>query len=136
MKYASLILALAGSLLASGCATTQAKYAWNDYESGLYDHYRNPQEPARLIEVLQVSIQKAEDGQGRVPPGVYAELGYALMSVGRDGEAIVVFQKEKALWPESVHFMDKMILTAEKKKAQPVAAAPVAIAQDTKAEVR
>jgi hypothetical protein len=135
MKYTSLALLIVGSVLLTGCATNQAKYAWNDYESGLYEHYKNPQEPARLIEVLQASIEKAEHGKERVPPGVYAELGYALMSAGRDGEAIVLFQKEKATWPESARFMDKMILTAEKKKAMPVAAATESGVQ-LKGEVR
>ena len=54
-------------------------------------------------------VQKAEVEKDRIPPGLYAEYGYALFEAGRLDEALTYYQREREEWEESRVFMDKMI---------------------------
>jgi len=68
--------------------------------------------------VLQKSIEEAikaagESKSGRVPPGMYANLGYIYLKGGKSQEAVGSFMKEKNAYPESAHFMDRMIRKVE-----------------------
>lgn len=90
----------------SGCATRQ--YAWNNYDGVLYQHYKNPQENEVFLEKLQEIVREGEVS-GNVPPGVYAEYGFALYEKGQYEDATKFFQKEHDKWPESRTLMRKMI---------------------------
>ncbi|OED50532.1 hypothetical protein ACH42_00985 [Endozoicomonas sp. (ex Bugula neritina AB1)] len=94
------------TVLISGCQTSQGLYYWGEYESGLYDYYKDPAELATLSEQL---LQAIEDANGPVAPGIYAEYGTLLLQQGKKEEAVASYTKEKALWPESQHLMDAMI---------------------------
>lgn len=116
---------LAVALLAastSACVGRQTMYHWGAYDSALYGHYRNPSEREAWITALRTTIGEAEQEGRRVPPGLYAEYGYALVEEGNTREAIAYFQKEKAQWPESAVLMDKMIRNAGQRPARPAAA--------------
>lgn len=102
-------------LFFSSCAQTH--YAWNGYDQALYDHYASPGEREQYIETLKVIIQRAEES-GKIPPGVYAEYGYTFYEVGNYQQAVQYFQKEADLWPESRHFMAKMIRNANTQGKQ------------------
>jgi hypothetical protein len=66
---------------------------------------------------IERTIERAEQSRsGRVPPGMYANLGYIYLQSGKSKEAITVFKKEKTFYPESTHFMDKMIKKIEGEK--------------------
>jgi hypothetical protein len=112
-----LVLALA--LCAGGCAGPTSYYHWGRYNETLYAHYRAPQQREAWIEGLKTTILEAEQADRKMPPGVYAEYGYALFEEGLTAEAIVYFQKEKALWPESRFLMDKLIRNAEQRGREP-----------------
>lgn len=92
--------------LATGCASSM--YGWGGYETSLYKHYKDPADQEQFARTLEKIIERGEQ-KGRVPPGIYAEYGYLLMVQGRAGEAVMFFEREKALWPESTHLMDVMI---------------------------
>ncbi len=109
------LLGVALLFLASGCATT--RYDWNDYNTLLYQHYRNPTESEAFAEKMQKAVLNAEQAQ-RVPPGLFAEYGFLLYEKGSHQTAIEYFQKEKQLWPESHALMDKMIGNATKQLAR------------------
>lgn len=93
----------------AGCATEQ--YKWGNYETALYQYYKNPGDLDGFAEELTEMIEKGEP-EDRVPPGVYAEYGYVLYVQEKNEEAISYFKKEKNKWPESKHLMDIMIETA------------------------
>lgn len=99
-------------VLLSLTACAQNLYVWNDYDSTLYEYYKNPTERAKFIEALEEAILKAEES-GRVPPGIYAEYGYAQYEEGNFTDAITYFQKEYDKWPESRILMQKMIRNAK-----------------------
>ncbi len=108
----NLKIVLIFSVLFSLTACAQNLYVWNDYDNNLYAYYQNPTERAKFIEELQETILKAEES-GRVPPGIYAEYGYAQYEEGNFADAITYFQKEYDMWPESRILMQKMIRNAK-----------------------
>ena len=71
-------------------------------------YYKNPGELEKFAERLLEDIEKAETS-GRMPPGLYAEYGYAMLEMGDARTAIVYFQKERDLWPESAFLMEAVI---------------------------
>jgi len=101
-------------LFLQGCAANR-KYAWGNYDSTLYRHYKNPHDKAKNLDKLKEILEVAER-EDRVPPGLYAEYGYALYETGNISEAIINFEKEKAKWPESNIFMEKMIRNAKRQE--------------------
>jgi hypothetical protein len=124
-------LATAAALLATlgagaaGCRPP-TMYHWNGYDERLYAHYRNPQDRETWVEGLKTTILEAEQQGKKVPPGVYADYGYALYEEGRFPEAVAYFGKERDLWPESRVLMEKMIRNAERRGTGQAATAPAA----------
>jgi hypothetical protein len=116
------VLAVLAALGGTGCVQQQM-YHWRGYDDGLYRHYRNPQEREQWVETLKTVILEAEEGGRKVPPGVYAEYGYALYEERAWPQAIVYFEKERAKWPESTILMDKMIRNAQRQAGNPPPAA-------------
>lgn len=116
MNRAILLVLVAAA--ASGCAS-QTMYHWGGYDSALYGHYRKPAEREAWVEALKVAIVEAEQEGRRVPPGLYAEYGYALLEEGKTKDAVAYFEKEKAKWPESTVLMTKMIRNAGQLSVQP-----------------
>jgi hypothetical protein len=107
------------ALLCSACGPPAALYHWNGYDDALYRHYRNPQDREAFVAALWVVIAGARESGQRVPPGVYAEYGYALYEEGRTQEAIPWFELEARDWPESRVLMQKMIRNARLRGAPP-----------------
>lgn len=112
------LLAAAALSAAAGCAPPTL-YAWGGYDEALYRHYRHPHDRGAWVERLRTLVLEAQERGRRVPPGVQAELGYALLEEGRTGEAIGWFRREQEQWPEARVLMDKMIRLAERRPAAP-----------------
>ena len=104
-------------------------YAWGNYDDTLYAHYKNPQDHEKHLEKLNVLVTDAETtGGGKVPPGLYAEYGFALYEAGRTDESVIYFGKEKEKWPESSFVMDKMIRNVRRQdEIRKNAASPEAV---------
>jgi hypothetical protein len=102
-----LLLPVIALLMLSGCASS-GLYHWGDYEQASYSYTKNPGEIDAYMESLEKIIRKGEKNN-RVPPGLYAEYGYALVVAGRRGEAVDYFAKEQGKWPESDRLMSLMI---------------------------
>lgn len=119
----SLAAALAvAALAASGCAGKVTTYRWGNYDEVLYAHYKAPQERQAYIASLKVIILAAQQEGKTVPPGIYAEYGYALFEEGNAPEAIKYFERERDTWPESRVFMEKLIAIARRLPPPPPAA--------------
>ena len=97
-----------GFLCLASCAPP-TQYKWGDYSQSMYDYSRDENQAEQYVAALKAVIKSNEEAGKRVPPGIYAEYGYMLMSVGETTEAVGFFEKEKQLWPESGKFMDTMI---------------------------
>ena len=106
-----LIVAAMAAALLGGCAS-QGKYHWGDYEQSLYSYYKDPTDLNGFALSLDDSIKRGESLGKRVAPGLYAELGYLLLLQGKKAQAIVLFEKERTLWPQSTQLMTTMIRLA------------------------
>jgi hypothetical protein len=115
---APLLLAAAIAAAATGCAAP-SMYHWDRYDERLYQHYKHPQDREAWVTSLRVTVAEAAEYGRKVPPGLQAELGYALLEEGQPQEAIGWFEKERAQWPESRPFMEKMIEVAKRTKPAP-----------------
>jgi hypothetical protein len=111
IKY--LIPAIA-AIFVIGCAPQPATplYNYENYSNSYYAYKKN-MSPESTLE-LQKSIEKIIENtgnsrSGRVPPGMYANLGYMYLKAGKPNEATASFTKEKSIYPESSLFMDRMI---------------------------
>ena len=121
------------ALVPALCAcSARTHYAWGGYETALYVHYKQPQDLTAFTTDLREVMLQAEQSGGRVPPGLYAEYGYALLEAGKRDEAALWFKKESDLWPEAQAFMAKMIKSTSGRPAAspagPRSAAPAPMA--------
>jgi hypothetical protein len=109
----ALVATLAALFLLTACSEgPKPLYYYGDYSDSYYGAKKNMTQESALE--LQKSIEQAienspESSSGRVAPGMYANLGYIYLKGGKSKEAIANFEKEKAIYPESAHFMDRMI---------------------------
>lgn len=113
-----LVILIAAGLM-GGCTAPGTLYEWGGYPSGLTS-YTKSGDAEQFEEELREAIAQGE-GEGRVPPGIYAELGYLLMNTERPGEALVFFEREKQAFPEAAVLMDKMIIGARRASEEETA---------------
>ena len=102
---------------ASACATPSTHYHWGNYDEALYALYKSP-DPAqhqKYVAALKTIILETERSGARIPPGIYAEYGYALYEEGSATEAVAYYRKEMEAWPASRVFMEKMISVAQRQ---------------------
>jgi hypothetical protein len=111
MNVRALAVSITAAAAIGGCGP-QRMYYWSSYDVALYAHYKNPQEREKWVEALRTAMLAAEQEGRRVPPGLYAEFGYALYEEGKLKDSFVYFEKEKAKWPESRVLMETMIRNA------------------------
>jgi hypothetical protein len=115
-------LALLAGMATIGCAKTL--YHWGGYDEALYDHYKNPQNRDEYVAKLSGVITEAEKSGGVVPPGCYAEYGWALYEQGHAAEAVTYFEKEAKQWPDSRPLMEKLIRNVSRQASAKAAAPP------------
>jgi hypothetical protein len=106
------------SFLVVGCAAP-TMYRWENYDQTLYDHYKHPQERDAFVANLKAIVDGAEKARSKVPPGCYAEYGYALYEESRFTDARQYFEKERDTWPESKGLMERMIANAARLAERP-----------------
>ena len=96
-----------------GCGA-HSRYTWSRYDIKMYKHYKNPAEREEFVQSLKEILDNAEP-EGKVPPGIYAEYGFAMYEQGNTQQAILYYQKEANKWPESRVFMNKLITIANNR---------------------
>jgi hypothetical protein len=114
LKNAWAALAAASFVLTAGCATRQDIYYWGDYERLIQDAYIKPgaADTGTQIEKLTADIQKAAAAGKRVPPGIYAHLGFLYALEGKDSQSQAAFKQEEDLYPESRILIEGMLTRA------------------------
>jgi hypothetical protein len=98
------------ALLLIGCATPTL-YSWGTYEELIYASYAAPGKvsPEMQIEKLEQDYQKARAENRRMGPGFHAHMGYLYFQIGKLDQARQEFETEKAEFPESAVFMDRLL---------------------------
>ncbi len=115
MKNIFLLSLFMMGFLISGCSTKKPMYEYANYSETYYQLKQNgdAQSNANWKSSLEEVIEKSNARAIRVPPGIYANLGYLYLKVNDTEKAISFFKAEKDLYPEASVFMDNLI-----KKAQ------------------
>lgn len=111
-KYRLLSVLILLSLLLYGCgAAKKPMYYWGNYSQSLYSLKKNQNDTttAEHLKVLDDILLKSKERAINVPPGIYAEYGYYMLTAGKKEEAKKMFQAEKDIYPESTALMDRMI---------------------------
>lgn len=102
-------------LLLSGCTIgPQDQYYWGKYEDLIHDMYvtAGKATPTDQIEAITRDIEKAEEADQTVPPGVYAHLGFMYSLEGDMVSAMEAFDAEKSLYKDSHTLIDGMLKRA------------------------
>jgi hypothetical protein len=101
--------------LLTGCAVPSI-YSWGHYEDVIYVSYSAPgkMSPEMQVTKLEEDYQKARAANKPVPPGWHAHLGYLYFELGKSDQARQEFETEKANFPESAVFMDRLLANLKK----------------------
>lgn len=103
----------AAAVMTGGCAQkSSALYNYGTYSQSYYAYKQDPSDASALAlrQSIEEAIANADKAKsGRVPPGMYANLGYLYLTAGNSSKAIANFTMEKQTYPEAAHFMDRMI---------------------------
>jgi hypothetical protein len=107
---------VAGTLVLVGCAAAPTQYAWGSYEDVVYASYlsRNDVPAEQQIESLERDYQAARAANKRLPPGWHAHLGYLYYETGKVQQARQELLTEKAEFPESAVFVDRLLANLKK----------------------
>lgn len=94
-----------------GCAAQPTLYYWGNYQGLVYATYHDPGgvPPARQVELLEKDYQQALAKHARMPPGWHAHLGVQYFKLGKVDEAVRELHTEKAEFPESTVFVDRLL---------------------------
>lgn len=99
------------TIFLSGCQTTKPMYEYENYAESFYSMKKEGGEETAVKwkASLEKIIKKSKAKAVRVPPGVYANLGYIHLKGNDSDSAITYFEQEKQLYPEATKFMDNLI---------------------------
>ena len=111
MKKLILLGAVIGLL--SSCSSTKSLYSWYDYEDATYQYNkkRTDELKVKMMDQYLKLIQKQKGSRKVVPPGLYAEYGYALYMGGKKEEGLNYLKQEIKLYPESESYISRIINT-------------------------
>lgn len=111
------LLSMTVVFVVSGCVSSPTPlYNYGDYSEDYYTYKKNmgDESALKLQKSIELAIENAGNSRsGRVPPGMYANIGYMYLKGGDSVKAIDSFNKEKSIYPESAHFMDRIIKKVE-----------------------
>jgi hypothetical protein len=108
MKAKGCVGAIIISVLFVCACAPQTRFEWGQYEGSLYTYYKSPSERAQYENALVAAIDKGK-AEGRLAPGLLAELGYMRMEDGQQDEAKKLFREEMTAFPESRAFLSGVI---------------------------
>jgi hypothetical protein len=116
------LCAIAGAVLTGCAAGPKPMYSWESFPSQQYETLqRSGAKADEQIRALQAHVEKARAGGEALPPGLRAHLGMLLLDAGQAEDARRLWQAEKAAFPESAAYMDRLLkrLEAPAKQESP-----------------
>jgi hypothetical protein len=102
-----IVILLLGTLVVS--CSPKTRFVWGNYENSLYRYYKNPETRDQYKASLEKAVEKGQS-EGKLAPGLMAELGYLALEDGESTVAVNYFEQEMQAFPESRPFMQKVIL--------------------------
>lgn len=111
-----LILIVSCIATLTACAPPKL-YNWGNYEQGLYNSYKDPNQTEALRISLEEQVVAVEANGQKMAPGLYAELGTLYLQAGSTDKAKMYYEKEKNTWPESATLMSALINNMDRQNA-------------------
>ncbi len=111
-KFSAIIITL---ILLHSCETPKYLYDWRGYDDAFYNYTQKKDEASKdkLIRVYENLISNPGGTSKKVPPGVFADYGFLLISSGNKERGIDMLHKEIELYPESRVFIERIIKRAK-----------------------
>lgn len=92
----------------------QPLYAWGTYATDTYAVINNQGDKSKLKQTYEAMIEKAQQSERKqVPPGIYAEYGILLITLGENEKGVSMLEKEVETYPESEVYIRKMLKTTK-----------------------
>jgi len=115
-RLCGLLAGVVAIMMLGGCAS-RSIYSWGSYENQVYLMYAKPDKATaeRQVAALDEDFEKARSKNKPVPPGFHAHLGYLCYQLGKGDRARQEFEAEKAAFPESAVFVDRMLANMQSK---------------------
>lgn len=105
-----IILVAILAIAASGCKTTEPQYYYGQYSNAVYSYFKADEVTVEeQISILEEVIQTAAANSKYVAPGIHAHLGMLYFEVGNHQLGAQHFEQEKALFPESTHYINFLL---------------------------
>jgi hypothetical protein len=109
---ARLFVLCAGVMVFGGCANRGPgpMYLWETFPRQQYSTLLHEgASPEEQIRTLEAQAEKARGANAALPPGFRAHLGMLQLSVGDVEKARGSWEAEKAAFPESAPYMDRLL---------------------------
>ena len=111
MKKTVLAL-IALSLVLVGCGDgATSLFRWGEFPHQTYNYMseRSKVSPLEQIARLEKDIEKSKAENRAVPPGLYGHLGLLNLDIQNSQRAVMYFQLEKQVYPESTVLMNRLL---------------------------
>ncbi|MDA7585974.1 DUF4810 domain-containing protein [Luminiphilus sp.] len=98
-------------LLVTGCSSvSDAGYYWGNYAGTLYSYQKDPspESLAQHEEELKGIVEYSNENTLKVPPGIFAELGFIEQRRGNEALSRGYYEQEMAVYPESRLFLERI----------------------------
>jgi hypothetical protein len=111
VRLVGLMAAIIGGSSLLGCAQAPKRlYHWDGFQAQLYQYFKGDgSSPDEQLRVLNEQSQRARASGLALPPGFHAHLAMIYLRLGRDAEAKLELEAEKASFPESTQYMDFLL---------------------------
>lgn len=120
MFHNSLRLALFLSfctIMVTGCVRDDRMYCHDtSYTMALYKYLKDDPDYQSQLELMNEYFDQALSDGKKVAPGAYAHYALLMSKVGDEGEMKKFLEKEKAAFPDSIHYIDFLINFAKEKQ--------------------
>jgi len=111
VRLVGLMAVIIGGSSLLGCAEAPKRlYHWDGFQAQLYQHFKGDESsPDEHLRILHEQSQRARASGGALPPGFRAHVAMIYLRLGRDTEATLELEAEKANFPESTQYMDFLL---------------------------
>lgn len=105
----------------TGCVQPPKQlYMWEAFPKQQYNALlRESMNASEQIVTMELHVEKARAAGASLPPGFRAHLGMLHLSAGNAEQARTLWQAEKAAFPESSAYIDRLLQKLELKPVKP-----------------
>ena len=105
-------------IIVTGCQVTEPQYYYGTYANNVYGFFKADEVSIDdQILALEEVVSQAESMGKPIAPGIHAHLGMLYFESGNAEKGVVHLQHERALFPESQHYIDFLLASHERENS-------------------